>query len=202
VRDSALLKYSIDDQNRLVYVNDAWTTEARDAALPDLAPPAVLGRNLWQVIRDPAIQYLFDPIFTRMRAGRIPGASYSFRCDTPTQRRLLRLTLETGANRTLDFTTAILAVQDRPGVGVLDTERSRSDDFLRICSWCKRVPCPDGQWREVEEAIPGLGDLDRGPLPGLTHGICPRCQLRLESQLDESPRAEGDFGVFGDWRAT
>jgi hypothetical protein len=201
VRDFPTIKYRIDAQDRLVYVNDAWMTEARDAAEITLSSPVILGRGLWQLIPDLAIRQVFELLFLRLRTGQIPQATYLYRCDTPTRRCLKRLTIIPDEERSLDFHTETVAIHDRPRLSLLDHQRPRSGDPLRICSWCKRVPLPGGPWVEIEDAVAQLAILDTGPLPALSHGICPSCETTLKALLDKPSGAGPDIVTFGDWRS-
>jgi hypothetical protein len=199
MRDSTPLSYSIDDRNRLISVNEVWAKEAEDSATPGLSSPAILGRRLWDLIADPTIAHFFDLLFSRLRTGQTPRVTYSFRCDTPARRRLIQLSIVPTADQGLRFTTSVLATQERPPVALLDARQPRSGELLRMCSWCKRVPTANGSWREIEEAVPELDALDHGPLPAISHGICPDCQARMQTLLEEP--AQGGTGAtsFGRW---
>jgi hypothetical protein len=43
-----------------------------------------------------------------------------------------------------------------------------------MCSWCKRVR-QEGRWLDLEEGVQELELLSRGPLPEISHGMCPAC---------------------------
>jgi hypothetical protein len=201
VRDRNLVNYRIDARDCLLVVNDAWVAEAEAAPEPTLASPTILGRVLWQLIRDVPVQQLFAALFRRLRTGEIPHASYLFRCDTPALRRLHRLRITPAPDGTLDFQSAIVAVQERPRVSVLDPTLGRSTEFIRICGWCKRVPLASDRWVEIEEALPHLDPLDKGPVPALSHGICPRCEQTMLALLDDPAHPAHDIARFGDWHS-
>jgi hypothetical protein len=46
------------------------------------------------------------------------------------------------------------------------------EDFMRVCSWCRRIDCK-GEWMRLEEF------MQQGFDTPTTHGICPEC---LETQ--------------------
>jgi hypothetical protein len=46
------------------------------------------------------------------------------------------------------------------------------EDFMRVCSWCRRIDC-NGEWMRLEEF------MQQGFDTPTTHGICPEC---LETQ--------------------
>lgn len=196
------IHYQIDARDSLVSINDAWVQEAERVPEPGLASRTILGRGLWQLIKDWPLQSLFDGIFRRLRAGEIPRAAYLFRCDTPTSRRLHRLLITAGSNHSLHFKSTIVAIHERPKVPLLDTTIPRSTEVLRICSWCKRIPLPGEGWVEVEDALGRLDALDAGPMPALSHGMCPACSQTMLFFLDRPSAVGPDIATFGEWRPT
>ena len=54
------------------------------------------------------------------------------------------------------------------------------EDFLRICSWCRRV-CHDGEWLELEKYFSSKFDTQT------THGMCPDC---LKKRVEEISTAK------------
>jgi hypothetical protein len=166
-----------------------------------LASPAILGRELWQLITDLTLQHLFDGLFHRLRSGQIAQATYLFRCDTPVSRRLHRLTITPAPGQSLRFQARIVAVHQRPRIPLLDASVPRSSDLLRICSWCKRIPLPSGGWVEIEEALEQLPVLDTGPLPALTHTMCPACERAVPGFLRDPSASGPGTASFGDWHS-
>jgi len=197
VAEWPVIAYRIDAADRFAAVNDAWTEAAESDAGPELLPPGILGRSLWEAIGDPAAHQLYAALVGRVRAGAGP-VGLVFRCDTPRQRRLLRLRISATARQGVDFEARFLAVQDRPPVALLDQTARRSGELLRICAWCKRIPMADGRWVEVEEALDRLDLLDAAVLPQLTHGICPACDATLDAALRKAPSREPSDIVMGD----
>ena len=195
--DWPVIQYRVDAADRFVAVNPAWVAEAEADDRRELLPPGILGRSLWDAIGDPTAQHLYTALLERVRAGAGP-VSLVFRCDTPVQRRLLRLRISSSARRGIDFEARFLAVRERPPVALLDRAAPRSGALIRICAWCKRVPMPDGRWVEVEEAMDRLDLLDAPALPRLTHGICPACKATLDAALEHPPSPEPSDIVLGD----
>jgi hypothetical protein len=79
---------------------------------------------------------------------------------------------------TVEFQSRSLAEESRQPQAILDPEQPRSEEFVRVCSWCKKVDV-GGQWVEVEEAVSHLGLFDQALLPQLTHGICLDCHTQM-----------------------
>lgn len=201
MRDATTVKYRIDARNSLVFVNEAWTAEAQAVPQPSLAPASVVGRGLWDLITDLPLQHLFDGLFYRLRTQQAPQVTYRFRCDTPDARRLHHLTIRPLADLSLEFQTKIIAIHERPRAHLLDPSVPRSRDLLLVCSWCKRIAPTDRGWLEVEEAIADLPGLDTGPLPALTHGMCPACESAMLRLLADPAASGPDTTTFGDWHS-
>jgi hypothetical protein len=58
----------------------------------------------------------------------------------------------------------------------------RAQELLTLCSWCKKVRLPEGNWVEVETAALRL-EFFLGDAPQLSHGICPPCKVGLLGSL-------------------
>jgi len=58
------------------------------------------------------------------------------------------------------------------------------EDFLRICSWCKRIG-RDGHWVTLEEFIHIRGDVKT------THGICPDCHHKMSDDIKQMTNHTG-----------
>ena len=86
--------YVIDRANRVVAVDDGWIAFAIGNDAPDL-PGRVLGANLWTFIANATVQDLYSALFQRIRAtGR--EITIPFRCDSPSVRRFMKLTVGRG----------------------------------------------------------------------------------------------------------
>jgi hypothetical protein len=159
-------------------------------AAPGLRASQILGQLLWDFIGDATTRQLYSAILERARTGAGPLA-FSFRCDTPTQRRLMHMRIAGRAAGSVSFEVRLVATRVRPPVPLLETGAPRSASIVRMCSWCKRMPLPTGQWVEVEEAMKVLDILDAFPLPAISHGMCPGCFEAITGALG---RDHGDDG--------
>lgn len=79
----------------------------------------------------------------------------------------------------LRLTGRLLREEPRPPLALFDATRERSDEFVIVCSWCKRVRV-GADWREAEDAVAALGLFDAAVLPQLSHGMCDSCADSLE----------------------
>lgn len=177
-------------------MNDAWSHFARANDGEHLVPPGILGQSLWTSIADQTTRQLYAALLQRLRNGTGP-VRFRFRCDGPTQRRLLEMRLAATVAGEVEFHTRLVASQAREDVSLLDAEAPRSDALLTICGWCMRIPIPADQWLEVESAIPELGLFEEWPLPMLSHGMCPRCYDTMLASLDDPDRARSGEITLG-----
>ena len=69
-------------------------------------------------------------------------------------------------------------------MNLLDPDFPRTEEFLTMCAWCKKVKAPG--WMEAEDAVQRLNFFDRPQLPQITHGICENCvhSLKLIAKTD------------------
>jgi hypothetical protein len=72
-------------------------------------------------------------------------------------------------------TAELERAERRVPVRLLDSQVSRSEAFVGMCSWCKRIRADPELWLEIEEAVSALRLLAETP-PEITHTICPDCE--------------------------
>lgn len=171
--------YRIDSRDRLIEVDDGWRRFAEANRAWDLARDSILGRSLWDFLRDAETREIFSSLLDKVRA-RQSALSFPLRCDSPDTRRYLRLTLSPIPDEGVEFISETIRTEKRSRIGLLDVTGDKTKDFVRICSWCKRVAVPGG-WTEVEFAIAILGLFDESPLPQLSHSICPDCRDEIDN---------------------
>jgi len=178
------LTYRIDAADRLTAVSEAWDAFANDNNGADATAASVLGRPLWDFISDATTIELYRQVLARIREGK--AMTYSFRCDSPDCRRLLEMRIRrvdhTGA---VEFRTETLSSGPRalPPVSQGDgSVGAEQEELIRMCGWCNRVDV-EGEWLEVEEALPRLPLLEYPALPMLTHGICETCLVKMTEEL-------------------
>ena len=169
-----MVEYRIDYQGLLVYVSDSWTQFAIDNGSPDLVAERVLGRPLRSFVSDSETRNLYQMILERVQATDAPVV-VTLRCDSPSLRRFLQLTISPLPHQEIHFLIHTLRTEPRESISLLNSSTNRSNELLTICSWCKRVLLSQDRWVEVEEAVTRLELFYLDALPRLTHGICPAC---------------------------
>lgn len=172
--------YVIDDQDRLVSVNENWEQFASQNHGEELLAGSILNHSIWESVVDRDTRLIYEELFSRVREHG-EKLRFAYRCDTPTLRRYMELQLHPLAENQIKIVSRVLRVEERPYTALLDPLLERSQAFLDICGWCKRVHVSDEQWVEVEEAIELLGLFDAPTMPHLSHGICPDCLVDFRS---------------------
>ena len=180
----------VDAEDRITFVDANWVSFAAENAAPALTLEAVKGRLLWDYIADQTSRHLYQSLVLRVRKTG-ETVSVPFRCDGPDCRRFMNMfivSLEAGA---VEFHTVLLREESRPRVDLLDPDFPRTDKFIIMCAWCKKVQAVE--WLEVEEAARQLHFFEQPRLQQITHGVCPACMERLESGCipTEAPAGQG-----------
>jgi len=179
----------IDAADKIVRVNDDWLAFAGENTAPQLTASVVLDQHIWRFIQGQETSYLYRQIFARLRAGKSP-VKFPFRCDSPDCRRFMEMELSLLPGGAIQFMSQILRQEWRQPLDILDAPRDIPREFLKICSWCKKINIPGRGWGEIEAAIAALDLFGHHPMPRMTHTICDSCrgELRLELNRDSGER--------------
>jgi hypothetical protein len=178
--------WTIDDGDQIVHVDDAWLAFAQENLSPHLRAALVLDQSIWRFIQGQETIYLYKQIFSRVRAGKSP-VKFPFRCDSPDCRRFMEMKLSLLSGDAIQFISHILREERRQPVDLLDASRDRSEEFLKICSWCKKIHIPGGGWEEIEAAIEPLDLFGHHSMPRMTHTICDSCYKAIREKLNQEP---------------
>jgi len=174
-----MVVYSVDDGDRIDWVNDEWDRFARANDAPRLLASDVIGSSLWSHISDLTLRHLLQKIFARARSSRQP-VILACRCDAPTLRRELDVCIESRDGRSVVVTSTVTAEIPR----LVPYTVGAKLGIIRVCSWCNAVDV-GGRWVDLEVAVHEIGLLKGPHHPEITHTICFRCEqiLRAESEL-------------------
>jgi hypothetical protein len=172
----------IDHADKIVHVNEAWLAFARENDAPELSAALVLDQPVWRFIQGRETAYLYQQIFGRVRTGK-SSIQFPFRCDSPDCRRFMEMKLSLLSGTAIQFTANLLRLEYRQPLDLLNASGARSEQFARICSWCKKINIPGRGWREVEEAIGPLDLFGNHAMPRMTHTICDSCSDFVRQEL-------------------
>jgi hypothetical protein len=176
----------IDETDKIVHVNDDWLAFARENTAPQLIASVVLNQHIWRFIQGQETSYLYQQIFSQVRAGR-SSVKFPFRCDSPDCRRFMEMQLSLLPGGAIEFISHILREKWRDPADLLDAPQDIAREYLKICSWCKRINIPGRGWGEIEAAIVDLDLFGHRPMPRMTHTICDSCRGALRLELPQEP---------------
>jgi hypothetical protein len=181
--------YAIDRNDIITRVGGAWTSFATANGCPELAD-SVLGTRIQDHVTGPEINLLWDSLLHRARTGH--PVTVPYRCDSPTERRFLQMTLRRGRNDAVEFASDTLRVESRPYRLLLAPPRGSADTnegMIRACSWCRRFDVHG--WVEVEEAVSRLDLLNERP-PRVTHVLCEDCERTVRGSIEPAGGVHSD----------
>jgi hypothetical protein len=165
----------LDVTDKVVFATESWFPFVGGGDDSQLTEAEVLGRPFSEFAPDRAFVPLYELVFRRVRRTRQP-IRVPFTCDSGDERRHMEmevLPLESGGLECRYHTVLV----ERHGSAAA-SKRSPAQELLTLCSWCKKVRLPEGNWVEVETAAQRL-EFFLGEAPQLTHGICPPCRRAL-----------------------
>ena len=170
--------YHLDQNGRFIYVSKTWNEFALANHSSKITADAIMHRNISDFIVDEDNLHIYEILIARVQREQIV-LMFPFRCDAPDRRRYMQMEIFPVSEKITGFKSCTLREEPRPKVALLDPTTERTDEFLTICSWCKKIKVDDNQWLEVEEAVSKLGLFEERHLPQLSHGICPVCFKKM-----------------------
>lgn len=174
-------RYTIDQNDHLTTVNDAWVAFAQSNDAAGLGRQSVVGKPLYRYIAGAESQALYKTILDRVRhTGKT--SVIPFRCDSPDRRRYMELRIERQPGDHVEFAGTLVREERRPNAELLEANRPVSDVALTICGWCKRFSV-DTAWMEVEHAMRELDLFGWAVMPRLEHGVCDTCSVMLQREI-------------------
>jgi hypothetical protein len=180
--DKSEIVYRVNARNEIVFVSRGWDRFAASNDGERIMSSLILQQPLFDFVADPTTRALYRRVLDLARTGR--ALRFELRCDSPSCRRLLAMTVTPAENGDVDFCTHVLSAQERESQALLDPDVARSDEILRDCSWCNRIEI-DGKWIEVEDAIESLKLFEQSYLPAMQHGVCEPCFAKMTETLAE-----------------
>lgn len=177
--DARVFIHTVDAAGNIVAVNGEWVEFARENGAPELVRESVVGRAIWEFMEGRETRHISRLLLDKVRS---TGKSLSlpYRCDSPALRRFMEMEIVPVGGGAVEFRSRLLDVEPRDPVLLLDPHAGRGEEFLTVCSWCRRARV-SSVWVELDEAVKMLDLFSSAALPQLTHGICQDCS-RLVSE--------------------
>lgn len=196
--DEDIFIYRIDNRDIIVSVSQNWTSFAHaNSWSSEIRPENVVGHLLWDFIQDIATRHLYREVFRKVRAGQ-PIGPIPFRCDSPQERRFLKLHLSPLQDGQIEVTSRIVRTEGRDPVRLLEKDIHRSSDLIRICSMCKKIRTNHNMWVEIEDGLSQLKPFSAGEMPRLTHGLCSYCYEVVIADLNDLKSRQKDINNEAD----
>jgi hypothetical protein len=172
-----VLTYAIDDEDRLVKVDDGYYRFAEENGWSEVG--ASLGRSLWDFISGEELTKLQRMLLRRLRS-EVRSVELPFRCDSPDLRREMMVRIVAHASGRSVLFAAFMESEEARDVRqpMLDPNATRNEETLTMCGWCDRFLI-DGEWVEIEVVAERLGLFQLSELPAIGHDICPDCSEML-----------------------
>ena len=191
---SHIYRYRVDASDTIVAVDEWWLAFAKENNSLDLDEASVVGKSLWSFIADSPTQKLYKEIHRFVRVTGNP-ITVPFRCDSPTLRRYMQLTITRHDKQHLDYESVLLRAVPSRRLALLDPIQQRSAAFLTMCSFCKRSLIEPSGWLEIENIAIKLRLYREQTVPEIRYTVCPDCEdhfgsnrQELESSSEQPPR--------------
>ena len=170
--------YTIDAQDRIVFVNPAWSAFVAPQVGAGPVLQDVIGRPVWERVPQGVVRQLWELLYNRVRA--VGGSVFvPMRVDRVDERRLVDIELVPLGDGSIRHICEPVWKEARPAVALLDSSYPRDERVLHTCEWCRRIQVRLGAWEEVEQAQQTLGIMAEATLPQLKPIACSMCKQSL-----------------------
>ena len=169
--------YGVDEGDVVNFVDSWWLAFATENNAAELEAASVVGHSIWEFICDQPTTKLYREIHSHVRASG-NAIDVPFRCDSPTLRRYMQLTISRREGGQLLYESRMIRTAPQRCMSVLKRSTKRSTSFLTMCSLCKRCLIEPSGWLEMEDIALRLKMEDQPTVPELRYTICPDCSSR------------------------
>ena len=175
--------YSIDKNDHIIEIGENWNSFAEENYGADKCHSnLIINKPIWDFVEGEETRFIYKIIFESVRKNFSP-VTIPHRCDSPGMRRFMELDIIPQIKETILLRSKILRIEERECNKLLEPEIKKSDEFIRMCSMCKKVVLSSGEWVEVEEVVVSMKFFEKYNLPNITHGICPMCYELTMTEL-------------------
>ena len=173
--------YQLDPNDVIVSVSDDWLAFARENGASELDADAVVGKSLWGFIPDEPARSFYRDVFGTVRATDQPVV-VSYRCDSPTLRRFMRLEVRHHTGCGIDLKSILVRVEPCDRQVLIDAKAERSNICITMCSCCKHVFIEPHGWLPLDEASRRSGLYLASKRPQIRYEVCPACKVLAARQ--------------------
>jgi hypothetical protein len=172
--------YVVDAGDTLCDVDDAWSTfaELNDAG-GSLRPKDVIGRSLWDFIRDESLQIIYRRLLDLARSSS-HEIEFDFRCDSPSFRRYMHMRMKGRDDGHVLFVSQTLRTAASHN-SLRSDSAYKGNRHVRRCSLCNQYAMPDGSYGEIEQLVTDDGLLDNNSDVRIIWTVCENCHNTMGS---------------------
>ncbi len=181
-------RYCLDEADTIVSVDHWWLAFAQENNAAGLSETSVVGQVLWEFISDEPTRALYKEINDHVRSSGNP-VTVPFRCDSPTLQRYMQLTISDQGDGRLLYESVLLRALPQRRLALLDPKQKRSNDFLTMCSFCKRSLIEPSGWLDMENIALKLRMYEAQAVPELRYTVCPECAGQIQNDRQHSHRS-------------
>lgn len=172
------ISYRLDADDVIASVSGDWEGFSAGNGARGLTVRKVVGRPLWDFIVDQSTRTLYADL---MRTVRDEGRriQFPYRCDSPTLKRFMTMTIEPLPDRGLAFGSVLRHVEERCR---LEFRYVRSaPKLLTRCSLCGALKY-NGEWTDVVDAVSQGLVLNCDEPILVAYGVCPGCMANVKAK--------------------
>ncbi len=167
-------RYQVDQDDKLVWVDDAFLGFARENGAPELTEDALLPHSLWDAIADDTTCRLYQQVHHLVRQSGKPFL-IPIRCDSPTLIRNVQLRITPESDGALLYESRLMSVEVRPTLRILERGIPRNQSVVTMCSCCLKCLIEPHGWMEADQAMQRLPRDYQERVPQLRYTICAAC---------------------------
>jgi hypothetical protein len=170
--DTPPVEMIVDADDRIVACGLGWDDFAQANGAPTLTGTTLIGTPVLDAITGKVTRAFTQALLARVRVNGQPLA-IPYRCDTPTQRRFMRMELAPLQGGGVRLRHWLVRSEPLGRLVRMETSRQRGRETRIRCSLCNLIKQGD-DWLEPSELASCLGLSPDTPI-SVTYGICPAC---------------------------
>jgi|CXWL01.1.fsa_nt_gi hypothetical protein len=170
------VEYVLNEHDEIIQVGQGWDEFAHDNDAPELMGSNIIGRPLLDFVSGNVTRQFVLALLHVARANH-RSIELDYRCDSPKERRYMRMRLERLEREGLRVIHDTLRTEPRGQAIYIYRAAQRSRDTPVRCSMCNLVMQKD-RWIDPE-LVHSCTLADTTELL-VIYGICPSCKVQLE----------------------
>ncbi|MCD0461594.1 PAS domain-containing protein [Roseiconus lacunae] len=176
-----IVTYAIDADDRLTDLNEQWAEFANlNDAGQSLHPESVLGKPIWDYVRDRGLQNIYRKLIERVRKTQ-ERIDFAFRCDSPLFRRYMRMTIEGRVDGHVLFISRTESIVKRSEREQRLAHAFQGSFTIRQCSMCNLFQLKNGVWVEADQLVQRSDALTNDQTAMIIWAICPQCRKQMSN---------------------